>query len=65
MKLSRLSEDEVVKVLTSKFGFRISRRRGSHVVLVKLQNSKKIVTVVLLHRELKPGPFLEFSDLQE
>jgi len=36
MKLPKLSGEEVVKVLTSKFGFRVSRQRGSHVVLVKL-----------------------------
>ncbi|WP_231855748.1 type II toxin-antitoxin system HicA family toxin [Thermococcus peptonophilus] len=37
-RLPRLSGEEVVKVLTSKFGFRVSRQRGSHVVLVKYEN---------------------------
>ncbi|BAD85699.1 hypothetical protein, conserved [Thermococcus kodakarensis KOD1] len=57
-RLPRLSGEEVVKVLTSKFGFKVSRQRGSHVVLVKYENGRKIGTVVPLHKELKPGTLL-------
>ena len=58
MKLPGLSGEEVVKVLISKFGFRISRQRGDLVVLVKFIDSEKRVTVVPLHKELKPGTLL-------
>ena len=55
-KLPRnLSGRDVVKVLCNKFGFTVSRRRGSHVVLVKREEGKKIVTVVPLHEELAIG----------
>lgn len=48
----------MVKVLVSKFGFEISRQRGSHVVLVKHSEGNRIGTVVPLHRELKPGTLM-------
>ena len=55
-KLPRnLSGKEVVKILCNKFGFKVSRQRGSHVVLVKHEEGKKIVTVVPLHDELAVG----------
>ncbi|KUH34278.1 hypothetical protein APY94_03125 [Thermococcus celericrescens] len=57
-RLPRLSGEEVVKVLVSKFGFQASRQRGSHVVLVKYVDGRKIGTVVPLHRELKAGTLL-------
>ena len=57
-RLPRLSGEEVVKVLVSKFGFNVSRQRGSHVVLVKYSEDKKIGTVVPLHRELKPATLM-------
>ena len=55
-KLPRnLSGKEIVKILCNKFGFKVSRRKGSHVVLVKFEEDKKIVTVVPLHNELAVG----------
>jgi len=55
-KLPRsLSGKEVVKILCNKFGFRVSRQKGSHVVLVKYKGGQKIVTVVPLHDELAVG----------
>ena len=57
-KLPRLSGEEVVKVLTKKFGFEVSRQRGSHVVLVKYVDGRKIGTVVPLHKELKAGTLM-------
>ena len=48
-RLPRLSGEEVVKVLTGKFGFRVKGRKGSHVKLVKYVGDRKIVTIVLLH----------------
>ena len=57
-RLPRLSGEEVVKVLTKKFGFEVSRQRGSHVVLVKYVDGRKIGTVVPLHKELKAGTLM-------
>lgn len=57
-KLPRLSGEEVIKVLTKKFGFEVSRQRGSHVMLVKYVDGRKIGTVVLLHKELKAGTLM-------
>ncbi len=53
LRLPKLSGEEVIKILVKKFGFKVSRQRGNHVVLVKYENNKKVVTVVPLHKELK------------
>ncbi|MBO3842489.1 MAG: type II toxin-antitoxin system HicA family toxin [Candidatus Brockarchaeota archaeon] len=58
MKLPRLSGQEIVKILVKEFCFEISRQRGSHVVLRKMEKGKKIVTIVPLHEEVKPGTLL-------
>ncbi|MEB3845073.1 MAG: type II toxin-antitoxin system HicA family toxin [Desulfurococcales archaeon] len=62
-RLPRLSGREVVELLTRKFGFTVRRQRGSHVVLVKHADDRKIVTVVPLHPELKPGTLLGVLEL--
>jgi len=62
-RLPRLSGREVVELLVRKFGFTLRRQRGSHVVLVRYINDKKIVTVVPLHPELKPGTLLGVLEL--
>jgi len=60
-----LSGEEVIKILTKHFGFKVSRQKGSHVTLVKLEGDRKIVTVVPLHKELKPGTLLGVLKLAE
>ena len=62
-RLPRLSGREVVELLAEKFGFTVRRQRGSHVVLVKHVDDRKIVTVVPLHPELKPGTLLGVLEL--
>ncbi len=57
-RLPRLSGEDVVKVLVSKFGFRVSRQKDSHVILVKHVGGRKIGTVVPLHQELKLGTLM-------
>jgi len=52
LKLPKLSGQEIVKILVREFGFEISRQRGSHVVLRKMEKGKKIVTVVPMHEEV-------------
>ena len=64
-KLPVLSGNEVIKILTKHFGFQASRHRGNHVTLVKLEGGRKIVTVVPLHKELKPGTPLGVLKLAE
>jgi len=54
-RLPKLSGREVIRILIKEFGFEISRQRGSHVVLRKFCEGKKIVTVVPLHNEIKVG----------
>ena len=57
-KLPKLSGQEIIKILVKKFGFEVSRQKGSHVVLRKFEAGEKIVTVVPLHREVKTGTLL-------
>ncbi len=57
-KLPNLSGKEIIKILTKEFSFTIVRQKGSHVVLVKYFEMEKIVTVVPLHKEIKPGTLL-------
>ena len=57
-RLPKLSGEQVIKILVKKFGFVVSRRRGSHVVLVKYKDGGKIGTVVPLHKELKAGTLM-------
>jgi predicted RNA binding protein YcfA (HicA-like mRNA interferase family) len=63
LRLPRLSGRKVVELLTRKFGFTVRRQRGSHVVLVKHAGDRKIVTVVPLRPELKPGTLLGVLEL--
>ncbi len=62
-RLPRLSRREVVELLVRKFGFTMRRWRGSHVVLVKHTGDRRVVTVVPLHPELKPGTLLGVLEL--
>jgi predicted RNA binding protein YcfA (HicA-like mRNA interferase family) len=49
-----ISGREVIKIL-EKFGFEVTRQRGSHVVLRKTSGKTKQVAVVPIHKELKRG----------
>jgi predicted RNA binding protein YcfA (HicA-like mRNA interferase family) len=40
-KLPALSGKEVISILT-KIGFEVRRQRGSHIILVKVINGKKV-----------------------
>ena len=57
-RLPRLSGPGIVKILVKDFGFEVARRRGSHVMLRKFVDGKKIVTVVPMHKEVKLGTLL-------
>ncbi len=57
-RLPKLSGEEIVKILVKYFGFEVARQRGSHVVLRKLVDGEKVVTVVPLHSEVKAGTLL-------
>jgi predicted RNA binding protein YcfA (HicA-like mRNA interferase family) len=47
LKLPRLSGEEVVKILVKNFGFEVSRHKGSHVILRKFSEGRKILKVRL------------------
>jgi predicted RNA binding protein YcfA (HicA-like mRNA interferase family) len=50
-----VSGDLTIKILCNKFGFSISGRTGSQVLLFKITRTGKVGTVVPDHDELKPG----------
>ncbi len=64
-KLPKISGEAMVKILVKNFGFEVSRQRGSYVTLVKYESGRKIVTVVPLHKELKPGTIMGILKLAE
>ena len=57
MKLPILSASKVIKALKSA-GFQITRQSGSHMILVKYANGKKITAVVPNHDEIAKGTLL-------
>lgn len=62
-KLPKLSGKEIIKILVKEFNFEISRQKGSHVILRRFLEGKKIVTVVPLHKEVKTGTLLGILEL--
>ena len=63
-RLRKISGKECIKILCNRFGFRIIRQRGSHVVLKK----NGIGTVVPNHKVLKLGTLkgvLELAKVRE
>lgn len=54
-KFPKLDGNKIIKILIKEFGFEISRQKGSHIVLHKFMDGKKIVTVIPLHKEIKTG----------
>lgn len=58
MKLPVLSGNEVIKALV-KAGFKVARRKGSHVILVKFIDGRKVGVVVPDHKEIDKGTLLE------
>lgn len=62
-KLPNLSGKYIMKILVNEFGFEYARQKGSHVVLRKIVNGEKIVTVVPLHKEVAIGTLLGVLEL--
>jgi len=54
VKLKRVSGEQTIKTL-QKFGFKIVRQRGSHVVLRKTTPECDVGCVVPMHKELATG----------
>jgi len=66
--LKKISGKECVKILCNKFGFKIKRQRGSHIVLRKESPEGAVGTVVPNHKELKIGTLkgiLELAKIKE
>jgi predicted RNA binding protein YcfA (HicA-like mRNA interferase family) len=57
-----ISGKRAIRIL-EKNGFTISRQNGSHVVLTKQTASGKRITVVPMHKELKPGTLRSVAKL--
>ena len=53
--LRKVSGLKTVKILCNKFGFKILRQRGDHIVLGKMTPNGKVGTSVPRHKELKIG----------
>jgi len=53
--LKKISGKECLKILCNKFGFKIIRQRGSHVILKKFIPNGSVGTVVPMHSEIKIG----------
>ncbi len=67
-KLKKSSGSECVKILCNKFGFKIVRQRGSHIILRKETPQGAVGTVVPNHKELKIGTLkgvLELAKVKE
>ena len=54
-RLRKVSGHEALKILCNKFGFKIKRQTGSHIILVKEIDSGKVGTVIPMHKQLKIG----------
>ena len=66
--LKKTSGKECVKILCNKFGFRIVRQTGSHIILRKETPIGAVGTVVPNHPELKIGTLkgiLELAKVSE
>lgn len=68
LRLKKCSGFECIKILCNKFGFRVARQTGSHIVLKKETEQGKVGTVVPNHKELKIGTLkgiLELAKINE
>jgi predicted RNA binding protein YcfA (HicA-like mRNA interferase family) len=57
-----ITSKEAIKILQEK-GFVIARQRGSHVILIKVEDGTKYTTVVPMHRELRKGTIKSIAKL--
>jgi len=53
----QVSGKEVIKVL-EKIGFEVSRQKGSHIRLVRIQNGVKQLVTVPNHKTIRKGTLL-------
>ena len=59
------SGKKVVKILCREFGFYFISQKGSHVKLGRKVNSREIITIVPMHKELARGTLKGVLDLGE
>lgn len=62
-RLKKISGKECVKILCNKFGFKIVRQKGSHIVLKKETADGNVGTVVPNHDEIKIGTLKSILEL--
>ncbi len=68
LELKKSSGRDCVKILCNKFGFKVKRQKGSHIILTKGTHKGKLGTVVPNHKELKIGTLkgvLELAKIDE
>ena len=61
-QLRKISGKECLKILCNKFGFKVIRQRGSHVLIKKETAGNFIGTVIPMHNELKIGTLKAIID---
>ncbi len=64
-KFPKLTARKIIKILVDDFDFQVSRQTGSHVVLHRFVGSRKIVTVIPMHKEVKTGTIFGILSLAE
>ena len=64
-KFPKLAGGKIVRILVENFDFQVSRQTGSHVVLHRFFEGRKIVTVVPMHKEVKVGTIFGILSLAE
>lgn len=60
-----VSGKTIIKILCKEFGFLFVSQKGSHVKLRKIVSSRRITTIVPLHKELSPGTLRGVLELAE
>ena len=65
LPLREISGRECIRILCNRFGFSIARQKGSHIVLTRIEENRKIGTVVPNHKRLKPGTLKSILKLAE
>lgn len=59
------SSKEITKILIKRFEFEMVKQKGSHIKLQKVENGRKITTIVPNHKEVARGTLLGILELAE
>lgn len=59
------SSKDTIKILTKFFDFEVVKQKGSHIKCQKIENGRKITTIVPKHKELAVGTLVGILELAE